>query len=119
MPPLQRIIASAPRTCKAILGGRVRRGKGGCTRFRLYGNGGCPLFRPGKGDSPLFAKARKGYSPLCRPLRDPATAKNPKLASKFQNMPVTMTAETVDRYMRPILDASRTGRFDLIRNIDQ
>ena len=40
-------------------------GKGGCTHFRLYGNGGCPLFRHGKGDSPLFAKARKGYSPLC------------------------------------------------------
>jgi len=39
-------------------------GKGGCTHFRLYGNGGCPLFRHGKGDSPLFAKARKGYSPL-------------------------------------------------------
>jgi hypothetical protein len=24
------------------------------------------LFQHGKGDSPLFAKARKGYSPLCR-----------------------------------------------------
>jgi hypothetical protein len=28
-----------------------------------------------------------------------------------------MTAETVDRYMRPILEAARTGRFDLIRNM--
>jgi alcohol dehydrogenase len=46
-----------------------------------------------------------------------AAAKNPQLASKLQNMPVPMTAETVDRYMRPILEAARTGRFDLIRNM--
>jgi len=32
-------------------------------------------------------------------------------------MPVTMTAETVDRYIRLILEASRTGRFDFIRNM--
>jgi len=46
-----------------------------------------------------------------------AAAKDPKLASKPQNMPIPMTAETVDRYMRPILEAARTGRFDLIRNM--
>ncbi|MCX5671233.1 MAG: iron-containing alcohol dehydrogenase [Planctomycetota bacterium] len=46
-----------------------------------------------------------------------AAAKDPKLASKLQNMPVPMTAETVDHYMRPILEAARTGRFELIRNM--
>jgi len=46
-----------------------------------------------------------------------AAAKDPKLASKLQNMPIPMTAETVDRYMRPILEAARTGRFELIRNM--
>jgi alcohol dehydrogenase class IV len=46
-----------------------------------------------------------------------AAAKNPQLASKLQNMPVPMTAETVDRYMRPILEAARTGRFEFIRNM--
>ena len=40
------------------------------------GNGGCPLFRQGKGDSPLFAKARKGYSPLCRPPPNPYPPRN-------------------------------------------
>ena len=48
-----------------------------------------------------------------------AAAKNPQLASKLQNMPIPMTAETVDRYMRPILEAARTGRFELIRNMDR
>jgi len=46
-----------------------------------------------------------------------AAAKDPKLASKLQNMPIPMTAETVDRYMRPILEAARAGRFELIRNM--
>lgn len=46
-----------------------------------------------------------------------AAAKDPKLASKLQNMPVPLTAETVDRYMRPVLEAARSGRFDLIRNM--
>jgi alcohol dehydrogenase len=41
-------------------------------------------------------------------------AKNPQLASKLQNMPVPMTAETVDRYMRPVLESALTGDFDLI-----
>jgi len=46
-----------------------------------------------------------------------AAAKDPKLASKLQNMPIPMTAETVDRYMRPILEAAHMGRFELIRNM--
>lgn len=42
-------------------------------------------------------------------------AKDPQLASKLHNMPVPMTAETVDRYMRPVLESALTGNFDLIK----
>ena len=42
-------------------------------------------------------------------------AKDPQLASKLHNMPVPMTAETVDRYMRPVLESALTGDFSLIK----
>jgi len=45
-------------------------------------------------------------------------AKNPQLSSKLKNMPVPMTADTVDKYMRPILEAAMTGDFNLIKTID-
>jgi alcohol dehydrogenase len=35
-----------------------------------------------------------------------AAAKDPQLRMKLQNMPVPMTAEMVDTYMRPILEAA-------------
>jgi alcohol dehydrogenase class IV len=41
-------------------------------------------------------------------------AKNPQLQSKLQQMPVPLTADTVDRYMGPVLEAARTGDFDRI-----
>jgi alcohol dehydrogenase class IV len=44
-------------------------------------------------------------------------AKSPKLASKLQNMPVPLSAETVDDYMGPVLEAARTGDFTLIKNM--
>lgn len=44
-------------------------------------------------------------------------AKNPQLASKLQNMPVALSAETVDDYMGPVLEAAKTGDFALIRNM--
>jgi alcohol dehydrogenase class IV len=46
-----------------------------------------------------------------------AAAKDPQLRSKLQNMPVPMTAETVDQYMRPILEAARDGDLSLVRNM--
>lgn len=46
-----------------------------------------------------------------------AAAKNPKLASKLQNMPVPLSAETVDEYMGPVLEAAKTGDFAVIKNI--
>ena len=44
-------------------------------------------------------------------------ARDPQLRMKLQNMPVPMTAETVDTYMRPILEAAASGDLSLIRNV--
>jgi len=44
-------------------------------------------------------------------------AKDPKLASKLANMPVPLSAETVDEYMGPILEAAKTGDFGLVKNM--
>jgi len=45
-------------------------------------------------------------------------AKNPQLDMKLKNMPVPLSADTVDEYMGPILQAARTGDFSLIKNMD-
>ena len=45
-----------------------------------------------------------------------AAAKNPQLKMKLQNMPVPLTAEMVDEYMGPILQAAKTGDLSLIKN---
>jgi alcohol dehydrogenase len=42
-------------------------------------------------------------------------AKDPQLASKLQNMPIPLTAENLDRFMRPVLEAALTGDFSLIQ----
>jgi len=44
-------------------------------------------------------------------------AKNPQLKMKLQNMPVPLTAEIVDEYMRPVLEAARDGDLSLIKNV--
>jgi alcohol dehydrogenase class IV len=44
-------------------------------------------------------------------------AKNPQLEMKLKAMPVPLSADTVDEYMGPILEAARTGDFGLIRNL--
>jgi alcohol dehydrogenase len=41
-------------------------------------------------------------------------AKNPQLEMKLRNMPVPLSAETVDDRMGPILEAAKTGDFSLI-----
>ena len=46
-----------------------------------------------------------------------AAAKNPQLKMKLQNMPVPLTAEMVDEYMGPILEAARDGNLALIKNV--
>ncbi len=44
-------------------------------------------------------------------------AKNPQLKMKLQNMPVPITEEMIDEYMRPILEAARDGDLSLIKNV--
>ncbi|MBN2578612.1 MAG: iron-containing alcohol dehydrogenase [Pirellulales bacterium] len=46
-----------------------------------------------------------------------AAAKNPKLESKLKNMPVPLTAATVDEYLGPVLQAAKTGDFSLVKNL--
>ena len=41
-------------------------------------------------------------------------AKDPQLESKLQNMPVPLSAELVDTYMAPILEAAWKGDLSLI-----
>jgi alcohol dehydrogenase len=43
-------------------------------------------------------------------------AKDPQLKMKLQNMPVPLTAEMVDEYMRPILEAAKDGDLSRIKN---
>ncbi len=43
-------------------------------------------------------------------------AKNPQLKMKLQNMPVPLTAEMVDEYMAPILQAAKSGDFSVIKS---
>jgi alcohol dehydrogenase len=45
-------------------------------------------------------------------------AKDPQLASKLQNMPVPMTAEMVDKYMRSVLESAQTGDLSLVQRLD-
>jgi alcohol dehydrogenase len=44
-------------------------------------------------------------------------AKNPQLETKLKNMPVPLTADLVDEYMRPVLEAALNGDFSLIKNL--
>ncbi len=46
-----------------------------------------------------------------------SAAKSPQLKMKLQNMPVPLTAEMVDEYMGPVLEAARNGNLALIRNV--
>jgi alcohol dehydrogenase class IV len=46
-----------------------------------------------------------------------AAAKNPQLKMKLQNMPVPLTAEMVDEYMGPVLEAARDGDLTVIKNV--
>ena len=43
-----------------------------------------------------------------------AAAKNPQLEMKLKNMPVPLSAETVEDTMGPILEAAKTGDFSII-----
>ncbi len=44
-------------------------------------------------------------------------AKNPQLKMKLENMPVALTAEMVDEYMGPVLEAATSGDLSVIKNV--
>jgi len=44
-------------------------------------------------------------------------ARDPQLKMKLENMPVPLTAEMVDEYMGPVLQAAKTGDWGGIRNV--
>jgi alcohol dehydrogenase class IV len=44
-------------------------------------------------------------------------AKNPQLDMKLRNMPVSLNADLVEEYMRPILEAAWEGNFEKIKNM--
>jgi len=46
-----------------------------------------------------------------------AAAKNPHLKMKLENMPVPLTADTVDEYMGSVLEAAKTGDLSLIKSV--
>jgi alcohol dehydrogenase class IV len=46
-----------------------------------------------------------------------AAAKNPQLKMKLQNMPIPLTGEMVDEYMRPVLEAAREGDLERVRTV--
>ena len=45
-------------------------------------------------------------------------AKNPQLKMKLENMPVPLTADMVDEYMGPVLEAAKTGSLSIIKNVE-
>ena len=45
-----------------------------------------------------------------------AAAKDPQLAMKLQNMPIPLTAEIIDDYMAPVLEAARDGDLAMVEN---
>jgi alcohol dehydrogenase class IV len=75
--------------------------------FELYQKIGCPT----------RLDEVEGFGPqhIDRAL---AAAKDPQLKMKLQNMPVPLTAEMIDDYMTPVLEAARKGDLSLIRNVE-
>ena len=46
-----------------------------------------------------------------------AAAKDPQLKMKLENMPIPLTADMVDDYLGPVLQAAKTGDLSLIRTV--
>lgn len=57
------------------------------------------------------------FNPSVHIPRALKAAHDPDLKMKLQNMPVSMTADDVDEYMKPILEAAAYGDFKLIKEM--
>ena len=62
-----------------------------------------------------FYTAWKEYQDHIKRALD--AAKQPELAMKLANMPVPLSAQTVDAYMGPVLEAAKSGDFSLIKSL--
>ena len=65
---------------------------------------------------PTTLKAVPGYTESHK-IRCLEAAKNPKLESKLNNMPVPMSAADVDEYMGAVMDAAENGDLGEIKNL--
>jgi len=67
-------------------------------------------------DFPTKLSELKGFSDkhIKRAL---IAAKNPQLDTKLKNMPTPLNASLIDEYMKPILEAAKSGDFSLIKNM--
>ncbi len=59
----------------------------------------------------------KGFKAEVHIPRALKAAKDPDLKMKLQNMPVSMTADDVDEFMAPILNAAATGDLSIIKEM--
>lgn len=46
-------------------------------------------------------------------------AKSPQLEMKLKNMPIPLTSDMVDEYMRPVLEAALKGNFSFIKTVEK
>ncbi len=49
----------------------------------------------------------------------PRRSPEPQLEMKLKNMPVSLTADMVDEYMKPVLEAALTGDFSAIKTVEK
>ncbi len=67
-------------------------------------------------DFPTKLSELKGFSDK-HVKRAIIAAKNPQLDMKLKNMPTPLNASLIDEYMKPILEAAKSGDFSLIKNM--
>ncbi len=65
----------------------------------------------------LKGKKMTGLKDKARELIEEFKAKSPQLEMKLKNMPVPLTADMVDEYMKPVLEAALTGDFSAIKTV--
>ena len=65
---------------------------------------------------PITLKDVVGYT-VEHKMRCLEAAKDPTLESKLKNMPVPMSSNDVDLYMKSVLDAAECGDMNLIKNM--
>jgi len=67
-------------------------------------------------DFPTTLNEVEGFTPA-HIERALTAAKNPQLKMKLENMPIPLTANMIDEYMGPILEAATGGDVSLIKNV--